>query len=336
MEFCQSVANILECLLSTERLNGGIGVVEIDENNKDDVEQLLKNLLITSESAIQSKEEDYFISFLDEMEDQILRENTLIRELDQIIEGVDTERLFLQYQPIIDIDSNKISAFEALARLDSEKFGNISPLEFISIAEKTKQIIPLGREIIVEAFEFLKTLNNKGFDDIDMSINISAIQLLRRDFVKTVIELMEEMEINPENICFEITETTFASNYKQINKILGELKDYGIKIAIDDFGTGYSSIFRLRELNANYIKIDKYFIDKLLVLDPEEAITGDIISMAHRIGCLVIAEGVETEEQRQYLEDNGCDKIQGYLIARPLYEDMALQLLERQMEKMVV
>ncbi len=111
---------------------------------------------------------------------------------------------------------------------------------------------------------------------------------------------------------------------------MGELKGRDIKIAIDDFGTGYSSFARERELNIDCLKIDKYFINKLLVLNPEETITGDIISMAHKLGQCVIAEGVEHEKQLEYLKERGCDKIQGYLISKPLDEDVAFELLEKQ------
>jgi EAL domain-containing protein (putative c-di-GMP-specific phosphodiesterase class I) len=141
--------------------------------------------------------------------------------------------------------------------------------------------------------------------------------------------MIDEKQVNPENIGLEITETVFASNYQEINSILGELKDLGIKIAIDDFGTGYSSLARERELNITCIKIDKYFINKLMLLKDEEAITGDIIAMAHKLGHSVIAEGVEHERQRQYLLKYGCDRIQGYLISKPLSESAALDLLRK-------
>ncbi len=137
------------------------------------------------------------------------------------------------------------------------------------------------------------------------------------------------MDVDPSNIGIEITESIFASNYMEINNILGELKAHGIKIAIDDFGTGYSSLARERELSINCLKIDRYFINKLLFLKPEEVITGDIISMAHKLGHSVVAEGIEHEMQVKYLKDYGCDKIQGYFISHPVDEDAAMGLLNR-------
>jgi PAS domain S-box-containing protein len=326
--FCKAVANTIESLLAAERIGAGIGVIEMDQHNKHDVDQLLKNLLIASEKALGNDDQDFGFCFFNQaMETEILREEEITRELAQIAVNEHDERLFLLFQPIVDLQANQICGFEALARLDSNKLGLIPPLEFIPIAEKTKLIIPLGKKIILQAFNFLNKLKENGYDSVGVSINISAIQLLRDDFTQYLLEMINERRVDPANIGLEVTESVFASNYQEINSILGELKSLGIKIAIDDFGTGYSSLARERELNLNCLKIDKYFIDKLLLLKDEEAITSDIIAMAHKLGHDVIAEGVEYERQRQYLLKYGCDRIQGYLISKPLTEAAALDLL---------
>ncbi len=135
------------------------------------------------------------------------------------------------------------------------------------------------------------------------------------------------MKVNPEDIILELTESIFSLRFDVINMILSQLSEKGITCAIDDFGTGYSSLSRERELVITYLKIDKSFIDRLLHLREEEAITSDIIAMAHRMGHSVIAEGVEDEKQLQYLRNHGCDMIQGYLISRPVDEDAAITLL---------
>jgi EAL domain-containing protein (putative c-di-GMP-specific phosphodiesterase class I) len=134
--------------------------------------------------------------------------------------------------------------------------------------------------------------------------------------------------VDPNNIVIEITESAFSGNYQQINNKLDVIQKLGIKIAIDDFGTGYSSLARERELNVNCLKIDKYFIDKLDHLDRDVAITGDIISMAHKLGHSVIAEGVENEKQKEYLIDFGCDYVQGYLFSKPVPEEEAVKLIK--------
>lgn len=330
IEFSKIIANTLESLLMIERVGGGIGIFEIDQNNDTDIDQLLKRLLIASEKAVDIYDKDFGICFYDKnMEAQIIREEDIKRELSQIAADGNKGGLFLQYQPILDLQSNMICGFEALARLNSDKFGLVPPLEFIPIAEKTKLIIPIGQEIFRQVFYFLNKLKKIGYDTINISINVSVIQLLENGFIKNLFKMMNEMQIRPENICLEITESVFVSNYEEINNIIGKLKDYGIHIAIDDFGTGYSSLARGGELNVNCLKIDKYFIDKLLLTNPDKAIAGDIISMVHKLGHCAIAEGVEHKEQRQYLFEHGCDKIQGYLISKPLDQEAAIELLQK-------
>lgn len=330
MCFCEKIENVLESLLSSESITAGLGIVEIDDENKQDIEMLLKNLLIASEKAIHAEDQTIRTCFFnEEMSSQIAREQVITYELSRIASGENIERLFLQYQPILDVPSNRICGFEALARLNCDDFGLVSPLEFIPIAEKSRLIVPLGEIIIRKALEFLKAIQNNGHYGISVSINISGIQLLQVDFVKNLLQQIEETNVNPSNIGLELTESIFTSNYEEINATLAKLKSCGMKIAIDDFGTGYSSLARERELNANCLKIDKFFIDKLLFLSDEEAITGDIISMAHKLGHCVIAEGVEDERQLNYLKHHGCDKIQGYLIGKPLSERDALEIIEK-------
>ena len=152
--------------------------------------------------------------------------------------------------------------------------------------------------------------------------------MLREDFADTLFKTINEMQVSAQNIGIELTESVFSANYEEINSIIGKLKEAGIHTAIDDFGTGYSSIAKERELNVNCLKIDKYFIDELLEIQPEKAVTSDIISMAHKMGHCVVAEGVEHETQKQYLMDYGCDKIQGYLISKPLDEQAAIEFLQ--------
>ncbi|NCC16584.1 MAG: EAL domain-containing protein [Clostridia bacterium] len=172
-----------------------------------------------------------------------------------------------------------------------------------------------------------------GYDTINVAINISAIQLRNKGFVEDLMNTITKMKVDPEHIILELTESVFSSKFDEINKILGRLRAYGIRCSIDDFGTGYSSLSRERELNVSCLKIDKSFIDKLLFLNTEETITSDIISLAHKLGHSVVAEGVEHEKQMKYLKACGCDKMQGYLISKPLFEEMAIKFLEHQPEK---
>lgn len=331
IEFGQTIGNELEALFLMERIGGGIGVLEIDQDNEFSVDLLLKRLLVASEKSINVFEKDFSICFYDEnLENLINREGAIRQELARVAVDNSLGELFLQYQPILDLKSNSICGFEALARLQTEKLGLVSPVEFIPIAEETKLIIPIGEKVIIEALSFLKRLIRLGYETITVSVNVSAIQLLRPEFTNGLLKLIREMRVNPANIGIEITESVFAHDYSIINSIISKLKKEGLHVAIDDFGTGYSSLAREKELNVNCLKIDKYFIDKLLESGAESSITGDIISMAHRLGNCTIAEGVEHEVQKQYLLAHGCDKIQGYLIGRPLDEEIAVELLKNQ------
>ncbi|NBK22379.1 MAG: EAL domain-containing protein, partial [Spirochaetia bacterium] len=295
-------------------------------------DQLLRNVLVASEKAHTLwGSETPFCFFDKEMEQQMFREEEITSELMHLASGEGSGSLFLQYQPIYDVASESICGFEALARLKTPSLGLISPLEFIPITEKTKLIIPLGETIFLQAFRFLNRLRDQGCTQMSVSVNVSAIQLLRHDFIPSLQRMIKAMQIDARYLVLEITESVFASNYQEINRILGQLQKIGIQIAMDDFGTGYSSLARERELNVNCLKIDKFFIDKLMVLSDDEAISGDIISMAHKLGHCVVAEGIEHERQLAYLRRFHCDKIQGYLISRPLDEEAALALAKEQL-----
>lgn len=329
--FCQAVAGTLSSILSIERIGGGIGVVQITPENQSDVDQLLKDLLITSEIAMQRQDIDFGICFYDEtIQQKIIRQRQIRQELNKVAEDAAGDSFYLQYQPILNLQTNQICGFESLSRLRIEGLGIIPPLEFIPIAEETKQIIPIGETVISKALRFLAKLKQLGYDTVSISVNISVIQLLDSSFRSRLLRLTEEMRIAPQNIGLEITESQFASDHDELNVILGELMQTGFHIMIDDFGTGYSSLARERDLNIDCLKIDKSFIARLSTLKPEEAITADVISMAHRMGHCVIAEGVELEEQRQYLLESDCDRIQGYLISPPLDEDDAIAFLQNQ------
>lgn len=326
IEFGNSIIEILKSILALERVGGGLGVYEIDQELGLSADEMMKGLLFASEKAAENNENDFRLVFYDcELENTMLHVHEIENELFRIAMD-EIDGLYLHYQPILDLQTNKISGFEALARLKTETLGNVSPLEFIPIAEKTKLIVPIGNKIFRHAFNFINKIKQNGFDDINVSINVSVHQWLKADFCKNLIDLMKEMQVPCENVGIEITESLFVSDHLEINKKILELQNNGVKIYIDDFGTGYSSLSRVSELNTNFLKIDKYFAD-ILHANPKKSIIADIISMAHRFNHRTVAEGVEMAEQMHYLKDFGCDHIQGYYISRPLDEDAALEFL---------
>lgn len=330
-EFCEDVANTLEAILAAERIGGGLGILELEGTGYMDFDLILRNLMLASEKAASYTGGDFELCFYDKaMEANIIREQDIERELSQIIEHDEPERFFMKFQPIMDLQSNMICGFEALARLDSKKYGEVSPVEFIPIAEKTKLIIPLGYKIIRLSLDFLSELERKGFKGIKVAINISVIQLLRNGFVRNLERLVKDMGVDPSNVGIELTESVFASNHQEVNSILMELRALGISVSLDDFGTGYSSLSRERELNIDCLKIDRSFIKRLSMFEDDHAITADIISMGHKLGHCVIAEGVDEETQLDYLRRYGCDKVQGYLIAMPLHKQEAIARVKNQ------
>ena len=327
--FCTELERKLSALLAVERIGGGLGVVEIKPYERIDSDVLLKQGLNASERAIEISNREFQTYFYDnELQKQLDRAKYIGQELSRAIHE-DKAKLYMVYQPVIDLDTNTIHGFEALARFTTSNDESISPNEFIPIAEKTKLINPLGKIIIQQALAFSKQLVNEGYQDILITVNISIIQLLRHDFVSSLFEMIQEAGVNPHFIGIELTETVFIQNFDVVNRILDTLQQAGLQVAIDDFGKGYSSLARERDLNIKYLKIDKFFIDKLLEIDPNKAITSDIISMAHKLGHCVIAEGVEYESQRQFLIDHKCDKMQGFLFSRPIMPDKALALLKK-------
>ena len=329
LEFGKTIAEMLELVLITDRISGGIGILELQNDKEFDTDLVLRKLLIASEQNKDSSGKEFEVCIYDKDLENIANRAKLLRqELSRIANDENSVELFLQYQPIYDLRTESVSGFEALARLKIDAMGLISPVEFIPLAEEMKLIIPLGYKIISNALGFINNLKNQGYEGIEVSINVSIVQLLSTDFIKNMMDLIRESGANPGNICVEVTESVFSFDFTKINRLLGELRNEGLKIAIDDFGTGYSSFAREREMDVDYLKIDKYFIDFLAGGVLEKAISSDIISMAHKQGHYVVAEGVEEERQMQYLRDHNCDKIQGYLISRPLDEDKAIEFLK--------
>lgn len=314
--------------LQAKRTGVAVGILEID-NKELDANTIIKRATIAAGSARESDGEGY--SFYDNsMEEKLHRENIIESELRAAVSSSNiTDSIYLVYQPIVELKENRIVGLEALTRMRSAQLGNVSPAEFIPIAEQTGLIIPLGQYILRLACGFLAELEKQGYDDLKMSVNISLVQLLQDSFVTDVLAITKAAGVQPEHLTLEITESLLMDEYGAINEKLADLADHGIQMAIDDFGTGYSSLSRSQDLRVHGIKIDKSFIDSLLLVEPEQAITRDIIAMAHRQGLFVVAEGVEAPSQREYLRRNNCDFMQGYLFSKPLAPEAVIRLLQQ-------
>ncbi|MDO9592056.1 MAG: bifunctional diguanylate cyclase/phosphodiesterase [Erysipelotrichaceae bacterium] len=224
----------------------------------------------------------------------------------------------LHYQPIYSSDGKRLIGMEALVRWEHPINGLISPIEFILIAEETGIIINLGNWIMERAMKQIHIWNTKYGTNLKMSINISPIQIEDSKFIDAVKLLINELNVDPSWIIFEITENAAITYQNYISSAIQTLSSLGIQFAIDDFGTGYSSFLYLKKYSIDYLKIDKVLIDNLIHSSTDRQIVQAIILMSKALGIKTIAEGVEVEAQAEIINDLGCDQVQGYFLGRPV------------------
>jgi diguanylate cyclase (GGDEF)-like protein/PAS domain S-box-containing protein len=241
------------------------------------------------------------------------------------------QALSIKLQPKWDTVSKQINGAETLLRCHLPDIGWINPQEVIALAEENARISELGWWIIRQACSALKTLHSAGFC-IPIAVNISAKQLVEKHFVTKLAEELKSVDIENHYLVLELTESVMLDNPASSQSLFSELKSLGFKVSIDDFGTGYSSLAYLQHLDVQELKIDKTFVDKLLVTDGSSAIVSSIITLAKGLNLNVVAEGIEYEEQRSHLADLGCQQGQGYLISRPIDLSDLLLMLEKQSE----
>jgi diguanylate cyclase (GGDEF)-like protein len=287
------------------------------------LDELLKYADIAMYQAKEAGRKSFMI--YDQRMNEVFTERMNIEK--QLENALEHEEFILFYQPQLDIKTNKVTGFEALLRWRNPVLGNVSPVRFIHIAEDTHMIIPIGTWVLKSACDFLHRLNRLGFQDLTVSVNISILQLLQSDFCDIVNQTIKYYEIQPQNLELEITESILMESFERIGSKLEELCAKNIKIALDDFGKGYSSLNYLKQLPITTLKVDKSFIDHI-VDKKGDTLTGHIVSIGKSMGMCVIAEGVEHQEQLEYLAEHDCDKIQGYLYSKPVPEEELIKLLQ--------
>ena len=243
--------------------------------------------------------------------DRLRLENRLRR-------AVDRGEMYINYQPQVDINTGKICGAEALLRWHDGEHGMISPKEFIPVAEESGLIIPIGEWILRTACTHAKSWQDKGLNCVKLSVNISLRQFIQKDFAHMVGRILKETGLDANYLELELTESVVMDNAEAVVKILGELKETGVRLAIDDFGTGYSSLIYLKLMPIDIIKIDQSFVRDMAVNVNDAAICDAIIRLAKSLNLEVIAEGVETMEQLELLKRLDCCNIQGYVVSKPL------------------
>ncbi len=234
--------------------------------------------------------------------------------------AVDRNEFQLLYQPRLSLTRGRINGVEALLRWHSEELGEMMPGEFIPIAEETGMILSIGEWAMREACRTLAQWQHEGLADVAIAVNVSVLQLLRGNLPELITSILAETGAPAARLELELTETMVMSNAAETRSILDQLRALGLSLAIDDFGTGYSSLVYLKQLPIDMLKIDKAFIADLTQNPDDEAITTTIITMAHSLGLTVIAEGVESQQQLDFLREHGCDEIQGFWLSQPLSE----------------
>jgi diguanylate cyclase (GGDEF)-like protein len=306
-------------------VSASIGIVMFPDDG-DSVETLLKNAdaaMYRAKEAGRSR----FEFFSKKLNAESRRKIGLERDLRAAHFNKELE---VYYQPQFDISTGIISGAEALLRWQHAEQGFISPAEFVPLAEDSDLIVNIGRWVIEQTCRDLQRILHKGLHPGSVSINVSTRQLKDSRFVSDVLEPLQRFGIHPGYLQMEVTETAVAQNRDRAISLLKALREEGVRVAIDDFGTGYSSLSYLQQLPFDVIKIDKSFVERIGAGDPSDNICRTIIKMAHEMDKKAIAEGVEKRAQVDFLRDNGCDFVQGFIYSHPLPMEDFVAFIEKQ------
>jgi len=232
--------------------------------------------------------------------------------------AIDNREFEVYYQPQIDTINNKLVGMEALVRWNHPTMGLVHPSKFISLAESTGLIVALDRFVMKTAMTQISQWYKQGLNPGVLTMNLAMKQLKEKDFVSVFENLLVETECKAQWIELEVTESQIMANPEEAIKILQEISNFGIELAVDDFGTGYSSLAYLKRLPINKLKIDQAFVKGLPHDEEDVAIAKAVIALAKSLNLKIIAEGVETKEQKEFIVEHGCENIQGYLYSKPL------------------
>jgi diguanylate cyclase (GGDEF)-like protein len=288
---------------------------------------VLKNAEIAMYKAKERGKRGFF-EYSSALQNEMRKKIILTNAMEKALDG---SEFSLNYQPKYDTGNMRIVGYEALIRWNSSELGWVPPLDFIILAEQTGYIHEIGEFVIREACRFAKEVNEAAQLEIPLiiSINVSAVQLLNANFFDLFMQIVEEVGVLNGSIGIEVTETVIMVNKEFASRQLERFREKGIKVYLDDFGTGYSSLNYFTQLPIDIIKIDKTFIDRILLSDREYQVVSMIISLANVFCLKTVAEGVETEEQFKMLQNIGCHIIQGYYFSRPLKEKDAYKLVTK-------
>lgn len=247
--------------------------------------------------------------------------------------ALDRNEFLLHYQPQIDLYSGRITGAEALIRWQHPTRGMVAPGMFIPVAEETGLILPIGEWVVHTACTQARERLKAGFPPLNVSVNVSVRQFMRKDLVESLLKTVKHSQLDTQDLELEVTESLIMNNAEEFIAILKKLKETGIKLAIDDFGTGYSSLNYLKRMPIDRLKVDQSFVRDINKDTPSTTIVEAIISLGHSLRLKVIAEGVETGEQLEFLRHRGCDEFQGFYFSRPIPADRFESLLKQEQQR---
>ncbi len=307
------------------KLTISLGIAVYPEHGKM-VNSLIKHADVALYDAKLNGKNQYSIYRTELDGEQAKQSEEMVKNLEQAIES---DQIEVYYQPKIDAKSEDIAGFEALVRWQHPELGIISPGLFVPLAEQSGLIHKIGLLVIEKSARCLKKWQSNYDLPLTMSVNLSPIQLNDNRLIDRIRYVINQTDIQPKDLDFEITESEKFKSVKDALVMFKRIVDLGCKLSIDDFGTGHSTLDYLRKIPAKTLKIDQVFVKNIGLSPDDEAILDATIDMAKRVGHFIVAEGVETENQRQYLSHKGCDFFQGYLFSRPLPASKIEQILEQ-------
>ena len=307
----------------TFSVSTSVGACFIDSQIDIEPELLLKQAYVAMHQ-VKERGRDGYLLYSAEME-EVAQHSLFIQS--ELRGAIAANQLSLVYQPIVD-SRGQVVCVEALLRWNHPQMGNIPPSTFIPLAEGSGLIEELGEWVLLEACAFINKLQEKGVLLDAVAINVSARQFNQGEFAENLLRVIEGLGVKPTAIELELTEYALLSNLDVVKQAMDKLRQAGISIAIDDFGTGYSSLSYLQSLPLSRLKLDATFVSKIDVNESSNAIVKAIIDMAHGLNLKVVAEGVETQAQYEFLLQHGCDSFQGYLFSRPLKQADLVNYIE--------
>jgi diguanylate cyclase len=291
----------------------------------------VSTMLVNAESAMYSAKKlwrNNYKYYVKEMGEAASRRLLLETSLQRAVERGE---LFLEYQPIVDLKTGKFTGAEALVRWNHPEFGLLAPDKFIPLADETGLIIEIGEWVLHQACMQAKSWHDLGLYPMTVSVNVSAVQLGQPQLLNQVADVLSKTGLDPACLELEITESVVMQDAEASINILRALKEMGIKISVDDFGTGYSSLSYLKRLPIDILKIDRSFTRDIDMDSDSTAIVTAIVALARSLKLSVLAEGVESAEQLNFLRKEKCDRVQGYFYSRPVNPEALLHLLAQRM-----